>query len=66
MEQPFKDQNYQVIFEKLYNRSLFFDSNFIVVVENDEFNSKPLTGVLAYTVPALSDVFGKPFDYFDG
>jgi len=35
-------------------------------VENDEFNSNSMAGVLGYTTPSLMTLFGKEWDDFNG
>jgi hypothetical protein len=33
--------------------------------EEDVFNSHPLLGTIAYRLPAVTDLFGLPSEYFD-
>lgn len=45
------------------------DFNFKVtgpmLTEDDSFNSQPLLGNIAYRIPAVNDLFGKPMDFLD-
>lgn len=34
--------------------------------EDDAFNSQPMTGKLAYSMPSVMDLFGRPIESFNG
>ena len=52
----------------LYSQDLQLDIPAPMLSEDDQFNSNPAIGTIAYRLPSISELFGKPmadFDHFD-